>query len=87
MAIARHHAPLTKSYPEFTISEMNYSAAQSLLKKYGFEMELNRSERHKGDIDGFQFQGNEEQILYLFFVRILRLCDQKATENLKAYLN
>lgn len=87
MAIARHHTPLTKSYPQFTISEINYSAAQSLLKKYGFETELNRCERHKGYIDGFQFQGNEEQILYLFFVRILRLCDQKATENLKAYLN
>lgn len=87
MAIARHHTPLTKKYPTFTISEMNYSAAQSLLKKYGFETELRRTEKYGGEVEGFQFQGSEEQILYLFFVRILRLCDQKATENLKAYLN
>lgn len=87
MAIARHHTPLTKSYPEFAISEKNYSAVQALLEKFGFETELTRSEKYEGEIDGFKFQGNEEQVLYLFFVRTLRLCDQKATENLKKYLN
>lgn len=87
MAIARHHTPLTKSYPKFTISEKNYRVVQSLLENYGFKAELIRSKKYGGEIDGFQFQGNEEQILYLFFVRILRLCDQKATENLKKYLN
>lgn len=87
LAIARHHTPLTKSYPEFTISEINYSAVQSLLTKYEIEAEFSRTEKYSGEIDGFKFQGNEEQILYLFFVRILRLCDQKATANLKEYLN
>lgn len=87
MAIARHHSPLTKSYPDFTISEMNYSIIKSLLEKYHIEVELTRCEKYNGEIDGFLFQGNEEQILYLFFVRILRLCDQKATANLKEYLN
>lgn len=87
MAIARHHSPLSKSYPQFNISDKNYQAVQELIDRFGFEIELNRSEKYAGEIDGFQFQGIEEQILYLFFVRILRLCDQKATENLKAYLN
>lgn len=87
MAIARHHSPLSKSYPQFNISEKNYQAVQELLDRLGFEIELNRNEKYAGEVDGFQFQGFEEQVLYLFFVRILRLCDQKATENLKAYLN
>jgi CRISPR-associated endonuclease/helicase Cas3 len=87
MAIARHHSPLSKSYPQFNISEKNYQAVRELIDKFEFEIELNRAEKYAGEIDEFQFQGFEEQVLYLFFVRILRLCDQKATENLKAYLN
>lgn len=87
MAISRHHSPLSKSYPKFNISTQNYLAVQELIDKFELEIELNRAETYAGEIDGFQFQGFEEQVLYLFFVRILRLCDQKATENLKAYLN
>lgn len=87
MAIARHHSPLSKSYPTFNISKENYTVIQELMDKCGFKIELGRNEKYPGEIDGFQFQGFEEQILYLFFVRILRLCDQKATENLQAYLN
>jgi CRISPR-associated endonuclease/helicase Cas3 len=87
IAIARHHSPLSMSYPQFSISEKNFSEMDKLLKKYNFEVFLQKSEKYKGEIDSYEFSGCEEKLLYLFFVRILRLCDQKATENLKCYFN
>jgi CRISPR-associated endonuclease/helicase Cas3 len=86
VAIARHHSPLSISYPGFTVSDTNYIAMQVLLKKFGFDVTLIKKDED-GEIDGFVFEGNEEYLVYLFFVRILRLCDQKATENLNKYFN
>lgn len=86
MAIARHHSPLSISYPGFKISDTNYEAMQVLLKKFGFDVTL-KKKYEDGEIEGFVFEGNEEYLVYLFFVRILRLCDQKATENLSKYIN
>ena len=84
MAIARHHSPLSISYPGFKVSDANYEEIQVLLKKFGFDITLIKK-NEDGEIDGFVFEGNEEYLVYLFFVRILRLCDQKATENLSKY--
>lgn len=86
MAIARHHSPFSISYPAFKVSNTNYEAIQVLLKKFGFDLSLIRND-YDGQIDGFVNDSNEEYLLYLFFVRILRLCDQKATENLSKYFN
>lgn len=87
MAIARHHNPLSVSYPDFVITNSNYSAIQTLLKRFGFNITLQQQSRIKGDIEGFVFDSYHEYLIYLFFVRILRLCDQKATDNLKKYFN
>lgn len=84
-AIARHHSPLSMSYPEFKISNINYQVMQVLLDKFGFNLNLNKQQNYSGEIDGFVYDGYDEYLVYLFFVRILRLCDQKATENLKKY--
>ena len=88
MAIAKHHSSelLRNEYPTFKISETNYIIIQKLLDKFGLDTTLERNEL-QGRLDGFQGDkgGYKENVLYLFFVRILRLCDQKATENLSKY--
>ncbi|WP_116874136.1 CRISPR-associated helicase Cas3' [Terrimonas sp.] len=87
LAISRHHSPLSLSYPKFDISDKNYSAIKVLLKKFGFDtIDLPKLNRIEKIIGGHQFDDWEkEHLVYLFFVRILRLCDQKATENLSLY--
>lgn len=85
-AIARHHSPLSTSYPDFEISDTNYKAMQELLKKFDFDIELEKQD-YKGQLESFEFDGYEEHLVYFFFVRILRLCDQKATEDLHKYFN
>ncbi len=84
-AIARHHSPLSTSFPDFEICDRNYKAMQKLLDEFDLDFELEQEE-YKGNLEGFKYDDWEkEQIIYLFFVRILRLCDQKATENFKQY--
>lgn len=87
MAIARHHNSLSDSYPDFNITDSNFQAMQLLLDKLEFKVELPKHSNTRGNIEGFVFEGYHEHLLYLFFVRILRLCDQKATENLRKYFN
>jgi len=86
-AIARHHSPLSLSFPDFSISSTNYLAIKRLLLEFDLNIELEK-EDFADMINGFEFDDWEnEQIVYLFFVRILRLCDQKATEDFKQYFN
>jgi CRISPR-associated endonuclease/helicase Cas3 len=87
MAIAKHHSSelLRNDYPTFKISETNYLIMQKLLDKFGLDIDLEKNES-QGRLEGFQFEGYKENVLYLFFVRILRLCDQKATNNLGQYI-
>lgn len=86
MAIARHHSPLSITYPDFKINDDNYNAMQELLDEFNFDIQLEQKD-YKGNLDGFETGWDGEYIAYLFFVRILRLCDQKATENLSDYYN
>lgn len=86
MAIARHHSPLSKTYPDFKITGDNYKAIQQLLDEFKFDIALERI-NYTGNLDSFETGWYGEHIIYLFFVRILRLCDQKATENLSKYFN
>ncbi|HRO86215.1 MAG TPA: CRISPR-associated helicase Cas3' [Niabella sp.] len=86
MAIAKHHSPYSVTYPKFAISDENYQAINVLLEQFSFGIAL-KKKGYEGKIEGFETDWYGEQILYLFFVRILRLCDQKATENLKKYFN
>lgn len=85
MAIAKHHSPFTSSFQDFNISNTNYQAVQKLLDKFGFDIDLEKNEV-ENNLNGFEFDDwDKEQIVNLFFVRILRLCDQKATEDYKSY--
>ncbi len=86
VAIARHHSPVADSYPDFDINERNYSAIQVLLDEFQIDIELKRN-GIQGRIDAFETDWHGEYLAYLFLVRILRLCDQKATKNLSYYIH
>lgn len=86
IAIARHHNALSSSYPDFKIGEENYKAIQFLLDEFNVDVDLEKQD-YRGLLDEFETSWHGEFIAYLFFVRILRLCDQKATENLSKYFN
>lgn len=86
LSIARHHSPLSNSYPDFKVNDRNYGAIQMLLNEFQLDLELERKDI-QGKLESFETDWHGEYIAYLFFVRILRLCDQKATENLSYYFN
>lgn len=86
VAIARHHNPFVNSFPDFKIPRENYFEAKKLLEELSINIGL-ETEKFQGRLDGFETEWHGERIAYLFFVRILRLCDQKATENLNKYYN
>lgn len=87
IAIARHHGPLSDSYSKFKISEPSYQAIQKLLYEFGFDVELSKQEDFEGKLNLNGLETDEQRIIYLFLVRILRICDQKATEKLLNYFN
>ncbi len=92
IAIARHHGAISTkhqssvsaSYDKFEISDQNYAAMQKLLNEFSFDVELGKKS-DEGNLNGLET--DEQRIIYLFLVRILRLCDQKATEDLPKYFN
>lgn len=85
MAIARHHSPLSDSYSKFSISDSSYKAMQRLLDEFGYDVELSKEEDFEGKMNLNGLETDEQTIMYLFLVRLLRLCDQKATENLSDF--
>ena len=87
IAIARHHGVTNFSYPEYSISKHNYQFIKRIMNDYGMvDIELERSEVQKGDLYIDELNMHERYLLYLFLVRILRLCDQKATDDFEKYL-
>lgn len=83
MAIARHHGPLLGNYLKFKIPDKYYLSMQELINKFEFQISISKSEKFEGNLNGLET--DEQRVLYLFLVRILRICDQNATENLSNY--
>ena len=87
MAVARHHSPFSDSYSSFEVSSLNYQAMQQLLEAYNIgDVELDRKGKRTGKLDLVESSQFEAFLLYLYLVRILRLCDQKATDDFERYL-
>lgn len=85
MVIIKHHSIETMTMSGFSIAKEDVASILNLLEEINFMAIPIESGREK-NLNLF-LQTNEEQILYLLFVRILRLCDQKATESMEKYLN
>ncbi len=84
-AILKHHGVETETYPDFNITDENYKEVDKLLENIEIKTKLNRKARG-GRLTDFLPANREEWVTYLFLVRILRLCDQKATMNFEKYL-
>ena len=84
-AILKHHGVETETYPGFNISDENYKEVDKLLENFGIKTKLNRNAR-EGRLTDFLPDNKEEWVTYFFLVRILRLCDQKATMNFEKFL-
>jgi CRISPR-associated endonuclease/helicase Cas3 len=83
-AIAKHHSSHTDNFSGFEIPDIGYNEIEILFNEIGVNADLIKKGR-RGIIDGIRNEG--EYLLYFFLVRILRLCDQKATESVEYYLN
>lgn len=84
-AILKHHGVETESYPNFEISDHNYKEMQKLLDELSLNVELIQKARGKKFNRSLPTE-KKEWLTYLFFVRILRICDQKATKEISKYL-
>ncbi|MDP3462604.1 MAG: CRISPR-associated helicase Cas3' [Bacteroidales bacterium] len=84
-AILKHHGVETDTYSDFEISQIHYSEIEQLFSEIGINATLPKKARG-GSLTDFSPRNNQEWVIYFLFVRILRLCDQKATMNLEKYL-
>jgi len=83
-AILKHHSPESKSFIDFAIPEYCIFEIKLLFREYSLSGEFIKKERG-GTLDDIVPNEDKEWIIYLFVVRILRLCDQKATKSLEKY--
>jgi len=87
IAIARHHGVSNISYPSFKIPEENYKVMDELLGEYKIKTVLKKESKRAGELEEMEITEKDKYLLYLFLVRILRLCDQKATEDFEKYIS
>ncbi len=84
LAIARHHSSTNQNSEVYKIPVASRQEMVQLLREFGF---ADLEPRLKGAAERLPAIGMDEyRLFYLFLVRILRLCDQKATANLSNYL-
>ncbi len=85
-AILKHHGVDTNSFVSFAISDKGLNDTNLLAKEYNIKGPFKRKERGESLSDIIPNNGNDKEwLLYLLIVRILRLCDQKATESMEKY--
>jgi len=83
-AILKHHSPDSKSYVDFSITDLCINEIQKLFKEYSLKGNFIKKERGES-LEDIALSKDKEWILYFLFVRILRICDQKATESFEKY--
>ncbi|NOZ46376.1 MAG: CRISPR-associated helicase Cas3', partial [Chlorobi bacterium] len=84
-AIAKHHGAknITEKIKNYYISDNDYKAIENLLNRLNINT---KPKKELKDSDSFDITLNEpdfQKIFELLLSRILRICDQKATENIK----
>ena len=82
-AILKHHGVETETYPDFEVTDKDYTQIERLLN--GVNISIKQKARG-GNLVNYLPTNMEEWVIYLFLVRILRLSDQKATMNVEEYL-
>lgn len=83
-AILKHHNVDTESFVSYSITEKNMIDLKRLFNDLQFKGDFNKQDR--GDNLSDLIPTNEgERLLYFLVVRILRLCDQRATKIIDKY--
>lgn len=85
-AILKHHGVETSNYSNFEISDNNYKEMRTLLNIMSLNVDLIKKDRGGNYNNDYLPEDTKEWLTYLFFVRILRLCDQKATKDISKYI-
>jgi CRISPR-associated endonuclease/helicase Cas3 len=83
-AILKHHNTETISSDSFSICNTGKKEIENLMKEYKIDGIIKDKLPKENEL-GIMPKEQKEWLLYLFIVRILRLCDQKATESLEKY--
>jgi CRISPR-associated endonuclease/helicase Cas3 len=85
-AILKHHSTDSSSFCSFEIRKTVIKDLNKLLHELGFEKEPIVDVKELGDnLNDCECANAREWLLYFIMVRILRLCDQKTTENIEKY--
>lgn len=84
-AILKHHGVETETYADFEIVQIHYKEIERLLGEIDIKATFPQKARG-GNLKDYAPRNCQEWIVYFLFVRILRLCDQKATMNFEKYL-
>lgn len=84
-AILKHHGVETETYADFEIVQIHYKEIERLLGEIDIKAKFPQKARG-GNLNDYAPRNCQEWIVYFLFVRILRLCDQKATMNFEKYL-
>jgi CRISPR-associated endonuclease/helicase Cas3 len=92
-AILRHHSPETISFTDFKIEKTEFEVFKSLWDTETNIAIISQSRlvnMNQIQIDRYLINSRSDDIgiiIYFLFVRILRICDQKATQSIETYLN
>ncbi|CAN5607307.1 CRISPR-associated helicase/endonuclease Cas3 [soil metagenome] len=92
-AIMRHHSPLSTNVNAYSISDKNFEAFIDLYYEKIGQQRFDKPEILQGyskeqNLEKYLVKGENtiSMMMYFFLVRILRICDQNATENKDNYL-
>ena len=85
-AVLKHHGVQTDSAGDFSIPEKGIREVKRLFEDCPLKGKFLIKERKQKLCDIKLNNNNEkEQLTYFFLVRLLRMCDQRATENMEKY--
>lgn len=83
-AILKHHSHETQSFVDFNIPDYCIKEVELLFREYSLRGDFIKKEKGESLQDIIPTK-DKEWMIYLFIERILRLCDQKATESFEKY--
>ncbi len=83
-AVLKHHSVETNSCENFSIPEKYILEVEKLFEDCPLKGKFLMKGR-KEVLNDIIIENDKEQLTYFFLVRLLRMCDQKATENMEKY--
>lgn len=83
-AVLKHHGVKADSAGAFSIPEKCIREAERLFEDCPLKGTF-RTKGRKRELNEITLDNDKERLTYFFLVRLLRMCDQRATENMEKY--